>query len=62
VTRYIALLRGINVGGNNIIKMSELKTSFERQGFRDVVTYINSGNILFNSGLDEAAVKNDCEW
>lgn len=33
MTRYIALLRGVNVGGNNKISMPELKASFERQGF-----------------------------
>lgn len=47
--RYAALLRGINVGGNNIIKMSELKLCFESLGFLDVSTYINSGNVLFSS-------------
>lgn len=59
--RYIALLRGINVGGNNKINMAELKAAFERQGFGNVVTYINSGNIMFDSTLDEAAVKAECE-
>jgi uncharacterized protein (DUF1697 family) len=47
--RYLVLLRGINVGGNNIIKMTDLKTSFEKMGFSDVVTFIQSGNIIFNS-------------
>ena len=42
MTKYIALLRGINVGGNNIIKMADLKAAFERRGFQNVVTYINS--------------------
>lgn len=37
--RYVALLRGINVGGNNLIKMMALKACFEAQGFRDVATY-----------------------
>ena len=46
-TVFVALLRGVNVGGNNLIKMSSLKTSFEELGFADVSTYINSGNILF---------------
>ena len=61
MTRYIALLRGINVGGNNIIKMSDLKPAFERRGFHDVSTYINSGNVIFESGLDESSVKTLCE-
>ena len=47
--RYIALLRGINVGGNNIIKMADLKACFERMGFCDVATYIQSGNVAFNT-------------
>lgn len=47
--RYIALLRGINVGGNTMIKMAELKTAIESAGFENVVTYINSGNIAFDS-------------
>jgi uncharacterized protein (DUF1697 family) len=60
--RYIALLRGINVGGNNIIKMAELKAAFELHGFTNASTYINSGNILFDSGsVDEACLKNTCE-
>ncbi len=48
-TRYIALLRGINVGGNNIIKMADLKACFEQMGFSDVKTYIQSGNVAFNT-------------
>ena len=58
---YIALLRGINVGGHNTIKMSDLKAAFERRGFQHVITYINSGNIIFSSGLDEISVKTACE-
>lgn len=46
---YVALLRGINVGGNNIIKMADLRKSFERMGFADAQTYIQSGNIVFSS-------------
>jgi len=44
---YIALLRGINVGGKNTIKMDELKKIFENMGFTDIDTYIQSGNVLF---------------
>lgn len=47
--QYLALLRGINVGGNNIIKMVDLKACFESMGFSDVRTYIQSGNVLFKS-------------
>lgn len=45
--RYVALLRGINVGGSNLIKMPALKACFEAQGLLDVATYIQSGNVLF---------------
>lgn len=45
--QYVALLRGINVGGKNLIKMNELKTCFETLGFVNVRTYIQSGNVLF---------------
>ena len=47
--KYIALLRGINVGGNNIIKMTDLKSCFEGMGFTGVSTYIQSGNVIFFS-------------
>ena len=47
--RYVALLRGINVGGKNLIKMAALKACFEANGFEDVTTYIQSGNVLFSS-------------
>lgn len=50
--RYVALLRGINVGGNTMIKMAELKGVFEKCGFENVVTYINSGNLAFDVGSD----------
>jgi uncharacterized protein (DUF1697 family) len=45
---YLALLRGINVGGKNVIKMDFLKKIFEKMGFNDVKTYIQSENVLFN--------------
>lgn len=46
---YVALLRGINVGGNNKIDMKQLKKAFEQAGMHNVVTYINSGNIVFTT-------------
>ena len=52
--RYICLLRGINVGGNNLIKMAELKKWFESWGFSAVKTYIQSGNVLFSSTETDA--------
>ena len=50
--RYIALLRGINVGGNTKVSMPELKQVFNELGFENVSTYINSGNIAFDVGGD----------
>jgi uncharacterized protein (DUF1697 family) len=47
--QYVALLRGINVGGKNLIKMTDLKACFETLGFEDVRTYIQSGNVLFRT-------------
>lgn len=52
---YVALLRGINVGGNNKVDMKRLKAAFEQAGMRQVVTYINSGNIVFSWDAEEAA-------
>jgi uncharacterized protein (DUF1697 family) len=49
MTIYVALLRGINVGGKNLIKMPALKACFEANGFENVATYIQSGNVLFAS-------------
>jgi uncharacterized protein (DUF1697 family) len=47
--RYLALLRGINVGGKNLVPMAELREAFEELGFADVATYIQSGNVLFRA-------------
>lgn len=49
IKTYIALLRGINVSGQKLIKMTELKTMFETIGFNNVTTYIQSGNVVFSS-------------
>lgn len=48
-TRHIAFLRGINVGGNKLIKMEALAAAFSAAGFRNVRTYIASGNVIFDS-------------
>jgi len=53
-TVFVALLRGVNVGGNNMISMTSLKKSFEMMGFTGVLTYINSGNIIFKSKETDA--------
>ena len=47
--RYVALLRGINVGGNTKVSMPELKQVFYELGFENVTTYINSGNVAFDA-------------
>jgi uncharacterized protein (DUF1697 family) len=49
--RYLALLRGINVGGRNIVKMPDLRACFDRLGLNNVTTYIQSGNVLFDCKL-----------
>ena len=49
MTQYVALLRGINVGGKNLIRMPALKACFEDGGFDEVRTYIQSGNVLFRA-------------
>jgi uncharacterized protein (DUF1697 family) len=46
---YVALLRGINIGGNNKVEMKKLKATFESLGFASVSTYINSGNVIFTT-------------
>jgi uncharacterized protein (DUF1697 family) len=46
---HIALLRGINVGGHKKLKMADLKLLFEGLGFEEVVTYIQSGNVVFST-------------
>jgi len=61
IKRYISLLRGINVGGKNKISMVDLKSSFERRYFQNVVTYINSGNVIFDSYMDENSLTEICE-
>jgi uncharacterized protein (DUF1697 family) len=47
--KYLALLRGINVSGQKLIKMTDLKSHFEELGFNNVLTYIQSGNIVFEA-------------
>ena len=61
MTKYIALLRGINVGGKNKVDMKRLKAAFSEAGFFDVTTYINSGNVIFCGDMDEATAQKTCE-
>ncbi|GLX66443.1 DUF1697 domain-containing protein [Paenibacillus glycanilyticus] len=61
MTVHIALLRGINVGGKNKIKMADLRDALAAIGLEDVQTYIQSGNILFTSDEDEQTLRSRIE-
>jgi uncharacterized protein (DUF1697 family) len=59
--RYVALLRGINVGGHRV-KMDRLRTLFQELGFGEVTTYIASGNVIFSAeSSDEGALREAVE-
>jgi len=58
---YLALLRGINVGGKNKVPMAELKACFEELGCENVRTYIASGNVIFQSTKDSAQLTEDIQ-
>jgi uncharacterized protein (DUF1697 family) len=60
-TRYVALLRGINVGGRNPVPMAELRRAVEAAGYTDVSTYIQSGNVLLTSDEPRATVESTLE-
>jgi uncharacterized protein (DUF1697 family) len=49
MTRFVALYRSINVGGHRMVRMDELKDLYTSLGFKDVATYIQSGNVVFTS-------------
>ena len=53
--RYLALLRGVNVGGANKVSMADLRALFEAAGMTAVSTYINSGNVIFSTGIGDRA-------
>jgi uncharacterized protein (DUF1697 family) len=59
--KYIALLRGINVGGNKGVDMKKLKTIFEAEGWENVSTYLNSGNVTLDSDLKREYLKERIE-
>ena len=61
VTRYVALLRGINVGGKNLVSMPALKACFESGGFAGVATYIQSGNVLFETARGKRDLASEIE-
>lgn len=54
-TRYVALLRGVNVGGRGKVAMTDLRQTFESLGYEGVATYIQSGNVIFSSAKAVAA-------
>ena len=58
--RYVAFLRGINISGKNKVPMAELKKTFEELGFREVKTYLNSGNVVFSS--DDENIRSLTSW
>ena len=51
--KYIALLRGVNISGKNKISMPELKKEFENLGYENVLTFLNSGNVVFMSDVED---------
>lgn len=60
-TRYVALLRGINVGGRNKVAMADLRAAFEAHGFDAVGTHIQSGNVLFESDARRDSLEDEIE-
>lgn len=59
--KYISILRGINVGGKRKILMKDLKELYQNLGFSDVETYIQSGNVIFNSDSDRNEISDRIE-
>ncbi|CAN7552809.1 DUF1697 domain-containing protein [Paenibacillus sp. LjRoot153] len=59
MARYVAMLRGINVSGQKIIKMDRLRQLFESMAFTHVSTYIQSGNVIFNADEVDTAILRD---
>ena len=57
--KYIALLRGINVGGKRKVEMKRLRTFFESLGYTNVVTYLNSGNVIFESDIKQETLQKE---
>jgi uncharacterized protein (DUF1697 family) len=61
VTRYVVLLRGINVGGKNLVPMERLRQMLGELGYTDVVTYIASGNAILSSDHEPDRIKQQIE-
>lgn len=60
-TRYVALLRGINVGGKNKVGMADLRDAFADAGFKGARTYIASGNVLFRTERPATMLEDEIE-
>lgn len=60
-TRYVALLRGINVGGRNPVPMRDLRRALDEAGYDGVATYIQSGNVLFETARPAASLEAEVE-
>ncbi|RZJ68387.1 MAG: DUF1697 domain-containing protein, partial [Flavobacterium sp.] len=58
---YLALLRGVNISGKKIIKMEGLRRLFESAGYENVQTYIQSGNVIFDSEVAHGEVAGNIE-
>jgi uncharacterized protein (DUF1697 family) len=61
MTHYVALLRGINVGGRNKVAMADLRAALEDAGFESVSTYIQSGNVLFRTAASAGSLESHLE-
>ncbi len=61
MTVYVALLRGVNVGGRGKVDMRELRRQFEKLGCSDVSTYINSGNVIFRDRRSASTLTHELE-
>ena len=57
--KYVVLLRGINISGKNKIVMSDLRLLLEKNNYKNVLTYLNSGNVILESNDDEQKIMND---
>ncbi|MCG8454091.1 MAG: DUF1697 domain-containing protein [Spirochaetales bacterium] len=61
IVKYIALLRGINVGGNHKVSMMKLKEVFHSLGYASISTYLNTGNVIFTSDQSQEHVQNQIQ-
>lgn len=57
--KYVVLLRGINISGKNKISMSELKSEIKNNNYKNVITYLNSGNVILESDLSKEDITKD---